>query len=120
MLQNFAQAFYVSEVVAAGEGNRTQTARDSTTEQIVESKVEVTMLGPGMPDKNHPYLPLYLADINSLGEGRTRAEEKAAQTGQTQEAFRKPRGTDEHQRTLNPTKRWPPPKQSRAQDDLGP
>ena len=84
----------------------TQTARDTAMEQIVDSKTEVTISG---------------TDINSLGKERTRAKEKALQTGQTQEAFRavrEPKGMDECRRTLNLPKRWPPPKQARAQDDL--
>ena len=61
VLPHFAQAFYIRDVIAAGGGNWTQTAKDFTMEWMVESKVEVTVLGPGMLNKNHPYLSFYSA-----------------------------------------------------------
>ena len=79
----------------------------------IEEMINLNM--PKLPyGKSHPHLPCYLADIEIMAKERTRAEERAAQTVQTQKALRKTRGTDEWQRTLEPPKRRLPTKQVRA------
>ena len=60
--------FYVSDIIAAGGGNWTRTAKDFTTELVKNKEVEVTVPGSAVLGKRYPYLPFYLAEINVVEE----------------------------------------------------